>query len=514
MEFNTIISKLESIAIVSTNKYESWSNLTLGGAFDDRYSKSYFSQLYESFNENGISSAMTLRIDDEPYSIEEFIDTLSNGDSWNIHINKNVWLNKADSNGIIHTFFLLKQDFFKWAKDTDPFKSDNPFNENRIHIYVLDLDNAFGGPNFFVNDSDDISIWTSGVNISSELIESTIRIRCHEEFIISPQKHLVTFGEVTDYSKFFYRNSIHVLLCSLCDEVLSDKEIIIRGPRKLRIQIAGTNFLNDELYDYQRTLISIVQWVFENSDNCSVKKNLFTDRVSLDLENSSNLYDGLNGRIDDIESQIKEQYRFILMDRKAEYQSELKALLNDIKSITDTFSDKVRSILSNLLRDVLAALVLVGISLFSQIDDIQKLYDNNLINYVFNAFGLYFIVSIILQVIFDGIDMNKSIKDLEYWKNITHNYISKKQFEIYKQETLGKQFKYMITYYIIISLFYVVISISCFNYSVIWNKLLILAPHEIELANSKEIDAHKIIKEDSLSINKFKNDTVIRRKNK
>lgn len=514
MKFSKIISNLQLLALVSTSKNESWSNLTLSGTFDDRYSKTYFSQLYESLDEIGMSSAITLRIDNEPYSIEEFLDVISNEEVWNIHINKSVWLNKVDSHGIMHTFFLLKQEFLKWADDTDPFRSDNPFNENCIHIYVQDLNKSFGGPNFIVNDSDDISIWSSDIKIPSDLIESTIRIRCQEEFIISPQKHIVTFGEVTDYSKYFYRNSIHVLLCSLCDEVSSDKEIIIRGPRIIQTHVAGNNFSADELVDYQKTLISIVQWVFENSDNCSVKKNLFTDRVSLDLESGISLYDGLKRRITDIESQIKEQYRFILLDRKTEYQNELKELLKDIKGITDSLSDKVRSILSNLLRDVLAALVLVGITLFSQIDDIKNLSENNLINYVFDAFGIYFLVSIVLQVIFDVMDMNKSIKDLEYWKKITHNYISKAQFDTYKHETLGKRFKSMIAYYFIIVLFYLAISVCCFNYYSIWNGLLTPTSHNIEANPSKKLDHHIVITKDSLPFNKSNNDTIIRLKNK
>lgn len=515
MEFDKIIAELKSISLVSTIKNESWSSLTLSGEYSGGYSKSYFSQLYDSFNDVGISNAITLYLDSDPYSIDEFIESLSTRDNWRIHINKTVWLNKLDANGIVHTFFLFKNEFLNWAKDTDPFMPDNPFNENRTHIYVLDLEESFGGPNFYVNNSDDTENWISDINLSTALIESTIRIRCHEEFVIAPQKHIVTIGRVTDNSKYFYRNSISVLLSSLCDEVLSDKIIIIRGHRILRIQLGGDHFSKDELYDYQKTLISIVRWVFDNDENCSVKKNLFTDRISIDLENDVTLYDGIKNWLPDIEYQIKEQYRFILLDRKAEYQSELKDILNDIKGITDAFSDKIRSILSNLLRDVLAALVLVGITLFSQIEDLKKLSENNLINYVFYAFGIYFLASIILQVIFDSMDINKSIKDLEYWKSITHNYISKSQFDVYKKETLGKRFKYMVIYYIIIVLLYVGISITCFNYSSICAKLITQPTPDIEdNSNHKDIVHQGIIKNDSLTIIKVKNDTTIRCENK
>ena len=35
-------------------------------------------------------------------------------------------------------------------------------------------------------------------------------------------------------------------------------------------------------------------------------------------------------------------------------------------------------------------------------------------------------------------DIKKSTQDLEYWKNITHNYISKTQFDTYKQECIER----------------------------------------------------------------------------
>lgn len=514
MEFNKISEELRLITIASTIKDESWSSLTLSGEYSGGYSTSYFSQLYESFNDAGISNAITLYLDSDPCPIGEFIETLSTGDNWRIHINKTVWLNKLDANGIVHTFFLFKNEFLNWARDTDPFMPDNPFNENRIHIYVLDLEESFGGPNFYVNNSDNIENWKTDISISTTLIESTIRIRCHEEFIIAPQKHIVTIGNVTDYSKYFYRNAILVLLSSLCNEVLSDNEIIIRGHRILKVQVKSNNIAKDELYDYQKILISIVQWVFAEEGNCSVKKNLFTDRISLDLESGANLYDDLKIRIKDIESQIREQYNFILLDRKTEYQRELKNLLNDIKSITEAFSNKIRSILGNLLRDVLAALVLVGISLFSQVDNLNKLSDNNLINYVFDAFGFYFIASIILQGVFDYMDITKSIKDLEYWKTITHNYISKSQFNIYKQDTLGKRFKQMKAYYIIIALLYIGIGIICFNYSSICSNLLTQSEHQIDSNNQKALKPQKFTDMDSLKNCNFRNDTVIRSFNK
>ena len=116
------------------------------------------------------------------------------------------------------------------------------------------------------------------------------------------------------------------------------------------------------------------------------------------------------------------------------------------------FSNKIRNILGNLLRDVLAALILVGITLFSKVSEVSALFDNNLINYVFKAFGLYFCCSVILQVIFDCLDVYSTIGEFDYWKNISRSYISKSQFNEYKKQTICKRFNQMIGYYVFIVL--------------------------------------------------------------
>lgn len=137
-----------------------------------------------------------------------------------------------------------------------------------------------------------------------------------------------------------------------------------------------------------------------------------------------------------------------------------------------------------------------------------------MINYVFDAFGIYFLSSIILQGVFDYMDIMKSVKDLEYWKDITHNYISKSQFDIYKKKTLGKRFKQMVAYYIIIALFYIGISITCFNYSSICSKFITQSHPKIEHNQQKERSTQEVINNDSIINSRFRNDTVIRSNNK
>ncbi len=123
----------------------------------------------------------------------------------------------------------------------------------------------------------------------------------------------------------------------------------------------------------------------------------------------------------------KSVIHILYMKEKILTKKELKDLLKDLKSLSDLYSNKVRSLLSNLLRDVLAAFILVGITLFSKATELLKLFENKLIQYVFIAFGGYFIISAIFQMITDFYDIRRSSKEFDYWKNVSREYMSQKK---------------------------------------------------------------------------------------
>ena len=127
---------------------------------------------------------------------------------------------------------------------------------------------------------------------------------------------------------------------------------------------------------------------------------------------------GLFFLIEEATNQAQERYNFITYDRKDLYQKELKDLLKDLKTLSELYSNKLRSLLSNLLRDVLAAFILVGITLFSKTNEISQLFENKLIRYIFVAFGFYFILSAVFQIVTDIFDVVRSNKEFDYWKII------------------------------------------------------------------------------------------------
>lgn len=506
MLFKNIVEKLENINGVSTSHSESWTHLSYEGVYNSKYSSSFFSDLYGAFVSQNIENAIIFYIDDERVSSSDFIEELNNGSKWGIHINKTNWLNKFDKTNICHTFFYYEDSFIKWIKGSNPFEEDYPLNKGHYHIYVKDLEENFGGSNVIVNNADIIDEFIGVKPIPDYHVEDYIRINCNSDFIITPHKHIISWGNVNHVSKFFYRNAILVLLSSLCDEITKDRKIIIRGHKNILSNIGGEIFIEDKLLEYQNLLLETYKWIYNNEDSFAVKKRLFAERVSLDIDQRLALYVSLYPILSDVFSQIKEQYSYIMYDRKDAYQKELKDLLRDIKNITELFSVKIRNILGNLLRDVLAGLILIGITLFSKVSELSALFENNLINYVFKAFGLYFWGSALLQTIFDSIDVNRSFKEFDYWQNITRSYISSTKFSEYKEQTIYKRFKELLIYYIVIILLYIGIGCFCFNYQSFWEKTI--QPPEMEyIEKSNNIPQQSL---DSINILiEEKNDTII-----
>ena len=183
---------------------------------------------------------------------------------------------------------------------------------------------------------------------------------------------------------------------------------------------------------------------------------LLLERITLDIDYSLPYFQGLYTIIENATTQAKERYSFIIYDRKDLYQKELKDILKDIKELTDIISAKIRTLLSNLLRDFLATIILVGITLFSKVDEMK---DNKLISCVFISFGIYFLISAAFQSVVDSFDIYNSYKELDYWKLISREYMSKDEYKRHIKKTFTRRLKYNIPIYLVILLIYSIIGI-------------------------------------------------------
>lgn len=453
---------------------EHWSSLAISGTYTNG-NTTLFNTLSDYFITHDLQSSLTYFIGVNSCPISDFLDDIQENDTWRITINKEVLI-REEREGAHSNFFYNRDDFFLWGSKANPFDEDHPFNiYSPIRIIVKDIGCNFGGPNIFIHNQQECVVSFGGYDHplpTHQDIMDIIHVVAEKPFCIHVDRHLITFGEPERLiPNDFLKNSAKILLCCLVHEVQKDEKVILRGVRRLDMLLCGDGDVSVSLA-FNNELLDAVRWVYGENERRDLRLKLLLERITLDIDLSKSLLVGLPYVLANSLQQAKERYSFIVYERNDSYQKELKDLLKDLKSLTDLYSNKVRSLLSNLLRDVLAAFILVGITLFSKTEEIARLWDNELIRYVFMAFGCYFVISAAFQSITDFYDIRRSEKEFDYWKNVSRAYMTREDFKAHKSNTLKKRATGTTTIYVFILLCYFAIASVCFNFPCIWNKIM------------------------------------------
>lgn len=186
-----------------------------------------------------------------------------------------------------------------------------------------------------------------------------------------------------------------------------------------------------------------------------------SDRLTIDISKENSFLAGLCDHIKDALSQSREQYKFVIYDRKDEYAKEQRDLLKDLKNQADLYADKIRGMLNSLLRDSLAGLLLVSLTVMGKVGTNLGKFDTLEVNLLFKALSIYFIVSIIMQVIVSWRDIHLSKKELKDWASVTRQYMSHTDFTQLFEGSLSPRFNtflFMMIFFII--LYFILAAIS------------------------------------------------------
>lgn len=468
-----LIDKLE-FCCINTELSENWGFLQVSGDYKDKLIQN-FNSLYDLLKNYSCENLLTFYIDEENVSFDEINDYFKDGCKWSINLNKLGLLYKSTDN-INQQFFFSKDEFLKWIKNINPFSPENPINNKKpLKIIVRELDDFFGGPNIIVCSERDTITFDSLYKFklpTYKNISETIHIISNDNIEINPLNHLITFGNTKNiYAKIFLNNSAIVLSSCLINEYYENDKIILRGIKRIQLKLYSNELNQDIDLEYILKLCEVVEWVY--NDKVETRLKLFIDRVTLDIDFDKSFKDELVYLIESCFIQAKERYNFVIIERKDQYLKELRDLLKDIKSQSDLYSIKIRSLLSNLLRDVLAGFLLVGFSFFTKVTEITKLKEEQLIEFVFKGFAIYFAVSAIIQTLVDLFDIAVSKKEIYYWKNVTREFIPQKEFEKHIKDSLHNRKRSIKILYPIIIVIYFVISVLSWNFPFIWNTYLI-----------------------------------------
>lgn len=465
--YSTLFNKIEAIAAISENREETWAFLVFSGRYQQQYSKTIFQELFDVLDGMGKAGCITFRVGNTPIAIEELLDSLVDGVQWTVNINKQSFMGGEEE---INNFFYSLDAFKQWAEQTDPFSVANPLNSHVCRIEVNGLTHSFGGPNFLV--SDNIGVIANNVNLTydPDRLKSTLRQFTDIRREIYPEKHYVSFGDVDEYSLFFYRNSLKCLTVALCDELYEDR-VVLRGIRRLEFSLQNTQYDDVQLDKAQESLREAFCWVFCGDSRYELRHKLLMDRLTLDLPQNQSFYDGVLPLISHASRQAAERYNYAFFERSNEYQKELQQFLKELHTLCDSYSTKVRSLLGNFLRDALAGLLTVAITVFARIRELEKLDSGNVLNYIFYAFGAYLLISCIAQAIVDWKDLSQSEKEIEYWKSVSREYMRPEDFAEHKKSTVGERKNQAIIQYVCIAILYLLLAGFSFYVPKMWNNL-------------------------------------------
>lgn len=236
--YGTLFNKIGNIVAIAEERDESWASLFMSGRFQQRYNKSFFSELNEALRGMDKAGCINYSVDNSQVSIDELEEFLEEGSKWTVNINKQAFMGSGSE---VANFFYDLRAFRQWASQTEPFSANNPFNSFRCKIEVNGLQSSFGGPNFLVSGNVGDIPGDKLLRYNREYLRSVLRIFTDKKCEIHPEKHYVSFGDVDENSYPFYRNSLMCLSVALCDELYEDR-VVLRGIRMLEFGLQSPKY--------------------------------------------------------------------------------------------------------------------------------------------------------------------------------------------------------------------------------------------------------------------------------
>lgn len=464
--FTLLFEKLEFLCKYRTSFNESLFSLDVEGKGVESAMLSDINGVNDALVALNSQQCFSVFIDKEKTTLEDLSDYVGTEASWRIHINKQRLVRKDNC---ICLFFYDVESFTHWADSTNPFSKDNLFNSNKCCIQVNKLGYRIVGDNFIISDIL-VSVPVGGNDVLDNKILTHLR-NYDTSKVIQPSKHIIVEAEVNSISELFYERAVHVMLSALCDELYPVK-VILNGVRRIELNLNERSdaILND-IVEVHNLLKDVLEWVYLIDERQELRHKLLIDRLTLDISLSEDYYSGALKVIRYAFEQAKERYSYAIYDRANQYQKELKELLKDLKSIGDAYSSKLRNIINHFSRDFLAALLTIGITLFSRYNDLNNLSSLGVLEYVFTAFAIYLIISIVIQVLSDVSDLKATEREFDYWKKVTREYMSNDDFDTHKKNAIGKRKTKFWCHYIAVLILYLGLAVFALNAQTIWERL-------------------------------------------
>lgn len=471
-----ILNLIDKLSLISEKIDESWAHIVLEGNYHTECCD-ILQTFQENFDKVSISSACTIRLDNSIVSGEELIEYKSASNSystWKLNLNKQALISRKFNSDFNINFFFKADNCERWLNEINPIAGSSPLNIlSPLKIIIKDLQISFGGEYLYFLPAE--QKYFSHVHKNPIVLPGQDQIISSVHFIpdfkvsFNPNTYIITEGDYSSsLSKCLLKKSSIVLACCIVNEFYSFNQVILDGLKHITLSLVDDSI--NYTYGFNQELVSLVSWLYE--DRVSTRKKLFNERLTLELSEADSLLISLQKHLKSSFQQAKERFNFVILDRKDAYIKELKDLLKDLRSQSDLYSLKIRTLLTNFLRDILAAIVLIGFTIFTKFTDNVGLEKHKLLEYVFYGLAIYYLISIVFQAVVDWSDIIITNRELKYWKNASKELIPESEFDRHLRDSLQDRRISLWILYPIIGTLYLLIAYACFKYPAFFKSLI------------------------------------------
>lgn len=334
--------------------------------------------------------------------------------------------------GASNLFFLSLQSFEEWM-DTlpPPFSAEHPFNRSdKTVLWLNGIDQVYVGECLSVvppHNRPDVLFSDGSYDLpSDENIRAQVHVLSDYSVRIEPV-HFRLPNEAAEekHLKSLFGLYQQVLASCLVKEFYSQDRVVISGIKRIT-----TNLVSPDVeikLDKILLLEESVRWVY--AERVETRLLLLMDRLSLDLPDENYLLPSLFSHLHSALEQAQWRYEFVIKDRKEAHAKELADLQKDVKAASDGYSSSANELVSGLLKDVLSSIFILSIGLLSRLAGKDEFLQSDLFGLLSKGLAVYLVAGVIIRVAIGHQGLSLALNDLMYWKNVTRNHMSEKEFK-------------------------------------------------------------------------------------
>lgn len=329
-------------------------------------------------------------------------------------------------------FFLSLDSFEKWLSSLkSPFHAEHPFNKSdKTILWVNGIERGYIGECLSVipplNRPEEIFAEKSYDLPADADIRAQVHVLSDYSVKIDPAHFRLPDEAVKEKPLKIIFDCYQQLLAScLVKEFYSQDRVVISGIKRIT-----TGLISKNVQVNLRDIILLeesVRWVY--SERAETRMLLLMDRLSLDLPDGSCLLPAFFSHLNQAFEQAQWRYEFVIKDRKEAHAKELADLQKDVKSACDSYSSSANELVSGLLKDALSSIFILSIGLLSRLAGKANFLESSLFGLLSKGLAIYLVVGVAVRIAIGFQGLRLALIDILYWKNVTRNHMSKKEFK-------------------------------------------------------------------------------------